>query len=58
MSLFGKCPNCGSLQWRAIERDEAGINKVVKCLDCGVARIRRYTPLESMPLNTKDQKCH
>jgi len=41
MSIFGKCPLCGSIEWKSTERDENGVNQVVECLKCGCQRRRK-----------------
>jgi uncharacterized OB-fold protein len=32
---FMKCPKCGCIEWRSVEKNEKGENVKVQCLNCG-----------------------
>ena len=47
VSMFDKaCPMCGSIEWKSVEKDENGVNKVIQCLQCGTQRVRRQPPVD------------
>jgi Zn ribbon nucleic-acid-binding protein len=48
MMFDSKCPMCGSIEWKSIEKDDNGINRIIECLKCYVQRRRKQEPLESI----------
>lgn len=49
MKLFtGKCPKCGSIEWKSAGKDKNVINLAIQCLKCGTIRERYSQPMENL----------